>query len=89
MFLSALIDLKCHLEQANPSEWFFTSFYLKSATDLKTSLAPRFYFAVNLLRYTVSETVEDLTTEKAATELIHLSPGQCPLRPYGDTVDSQ
>ena len=60
--------LKCTLELANPSEWFFNQFTWKSATDLKTSLA-------SVLSQTYWDTLgepvkKDIKTEKAATELI-------------------
>ena len=50
MFLSALIDIKMQPRTIH-QRGSLLHFTWKSATDLKTSLAPLFCFATNLLRY--------------------------------------
>ena len=50
MFLSALIDLK--MQPRTSQSIRVVLYFILSATDLKTSLAPLLYFAANLLRYT-------------------------------------
>ena len=78
-FLHNLI-LKCHFEQANPSEWFFTSFYLK--------IYPRsaILFRRQLTEVHWSKQMKTLQLRKSPLSSFFSSPGQCPVWLQRDTI---
>ena len=78
-FLHNLI-LKCHFEQANPSEWFFNSFYLK--------IYPRsaILFLRQLTEVHWSKQMKTLQLRKSPLSSFFSSPGQCPVRLQTDTI---